>query len=91
VEVLPFGASAARTRLEAMGGRPALRKSGSEIFVTDNGNQVFDVAFGELPDPGVVACRIADIPGVVDHGLFVGLAGEAHVAGAGGVRILRRK
>ena len=90
VEVLPFGAGAARAGLEAMNGRPVLRKSGSEAFVTDNGNQVYDVAFGEMLDPGEVARRIAAIPGVVDHGLFVGLASEAHVADANGVRILRR-
>ena len=90
VEVLPFGAGAARAGLEAMGGRPVLRKSGGEVFVTDNGNQVYDVAFGDMPDPGEVARRIAAIAGVVDHGLFVGLASEAHVADANGVRILRR-
>ena len=90
VEVLPFGAGAARAGLEAMGGRPVLRKSASEVFVTDNGNQVYDVAFGDMPDPGEVARRIAAIAGVVDHGLFVGLASEAHVADANGVRILRR-
>jgi len=90
VEVLPFGAGAARAGLEAMGGRPTLRKSGKEVFVTDNGNHVYDVAFGDMPDPGAVARRIAGIPGVVDHGLFVGLASEAHVADANGVRILHR-
>ena len=90
VEVLPFGAGAARAGLEAMGGRPVLRKSASEVFVTDNGNQVYDVAFGDMPDPGEVARRIAAIAGVVDHGLFVGLASEAHVADANGVRNLRR-
>jgi ribose 5-phosphate isomerase A len=90
VEVLPFGTGAARAGLETMGGKPVLRKAAGEIFVTDNGNHVFDVAFGVLHDVGAIAQRIAAIPGVVDHGLFVGLAAEAHIASAAGLRVQHR-
>lgn len=89
VEVLPFGLGAARRFLQEMGGQPVLRQQHGRPYVTDNGNQVLDVAFGAMPDPAAVARRIAAIPGVVDHGLFVGIATEMHVGEATGARIVR--
>lgn len=91
VEVLPFGLGAARRFLEEMGGRPALRKQEGQVYVTDNGNQVLDVAFGAMPDPTDIARRIAAIPGVVDHGLFVGIATEMHVGEVATSRIVHPK
>jgi ribose 5-phosphate isomerase A len=88
VEVLPFGVAAARRGLESIGGRPSLRRAGDAPYRTDNGNVVLDVDFGPIPAPGVLAQRIAALPGVIDHGLFVGLVTELHVGEPSGARVI---
>jgi ribose 5-phosphate isomerase A len=90
VEVVPFGAGAARVRLEALGGKPKLRLAAGNPYVTDNGNQIFDVDFGRIDDPGVLAPLLDALPGVVDHGLFVDLVTELHVGEAKGALVMRR-
>lgn len=90
VEVLPFGAAAARRHLEALGGTPRLRLHDGAPYVTDNGNHIFDVDFGSVAEPGDLASRITGLPGVVDHGLFVGLVDELHVGDAESARVVRR-
>ena len=90
VEVLPFAAGVARQRLEALGGRPRLRLiPAGGPYVTDNGNHIFDVEFGRIVDSAGLALQLAAIPGVADHGLFVGLVHELHVGDPGGARIVR--
>ena len=90
VEVLPFGAAAARTQLEKIGGTPRLRERDAEPYVTDNGNHIFDVDFGVIEEPGALAARITGLPGVVDHGLFVDLIDELHIGDGDTARIIRR-
>jgi ribose 5-phosphate isomerase A len=90
VEVLPFGAAAARKHLEALGGEPRLRLRDDAPYVTDNGNHIFDVDFGAIEQPGVLASCITGLPGVVDHGLFVGLAHELHVGDDESARVIHR-
>jgi ribose 5-phosphate isomerase A len=90
VEVLPFGLGAARHHLERIGGRPRLRLRQGAPYVTDNGNQIFDTDFGEIHNPDALAARIAEVPGVVGHGLFVDLVDELHVGEADSARIVRR-
>lgn len=81
VEVLPDARVPVANAIREMGGEPMLRdaqrKSGPVI--TDNGNLVLDCDFGKLSDPGALARRIASLPGVVEHGLFVGLADEIYM------------
>lgn len=89
VEVLPFAAAVARHGLEALGGKPRWREAEGRRTVTDNGNVILDVDFGRIEDPAALGRRIADVPGVVDHGLFVGLVHEVHVGDASGAHILR--
>jgi ribose 5-phosphate isomerase A len=55
--------------------------------VTDEGNLVLDCAFGTVEDPRSLAGWLSGLPGVVEHGLFVGLADEIHVGTADGVRV----
>ncbi|MFC6772407.1 ribose-5-phosphate isomerase A, partial [Halorubrum pallidum] len=62
------------------------RKDGP--VVTDNGNLVFDCAFGEIADPAALSTTLSETPGVVDHGLFVDLADEIHVGTATDVRVV---
>ena len=57
-------------------------------FVTDGGHAILDASFGRIPRPEALAKALVDIPGVVEHGLFIGLCKRAYVAGAAGVDVL---
>jgi len=90
VEVLPFGWAVAWRELVALGGHPHMRRSEGEPYRTDNGNYILDVDLGRMADPAALATRIAALPAVVDHGLFVGIVSELHVGESRGARIVRR-
>ncbi|MFC7134643.1 MULTISPECIES: ribose-5-phosphate isomerase RpiA [Salinibaculum] len=89
VEVLPDARSTAADEIEAAGGDPTLRAAERKDgpVVTDNGNLVLDCAFGTIEDPGALAATLSAVPGVVEHGLFVGLADEIHVGSDAGVTV----
>ena len=84
IEVLPDGRSVVAEAVRAAGGEPTLRRAKRKDgpVVTDNGHVVLDCAFGPIPEPGSLAATLAGIPGVVEHGLFVGLADAVHVGTA---------
>src|SRR5207247_2634660 len=88
VEVHPFGWKAAASALEALGATVELRRRDSETVRTDNGNNLLDARFGPIKAPSKLAIGIAAIPGVVGHGLFLGMADAVLVASATGVRTL---
>ena len=97
VEVVRFGLMATIGLIEAIAaeagchGAIALRPGQGEApFVTDQGNLILDCAFGSIPEPEVLAFSLKRVPGVIEHGLFLGLADLAIVAGKGGVKALRR-
>jgi ribose 5-phosphate isomerase A len=87
VEVLPVARPTASDRITALGGEPTLRAAERKDgpVVTDNGNLVLDCDFGRIDQPSALAADLAGIPGVVEHGLFVGLTDEIHVGTADGV------
>jgi len=89
LEVLPAARTTVADAVRALGGdaelRQAERKDGP--VVTDNGNLVLDCAFGEIPEPATLGANLAALPGVVEHGLFVGLADAVHVGTDGGVTV----
>jgi ribose 5-phosphate isomerase A len=92
-----FGLPATRRLIEAMAGEAgchgeiALRKGADgEPFITDEGHFIFDCKFGRIAEPEVLAFALSRVPGVVEHGLFLGLADFAIVAGKSGVRLLER-
>ena len=66
-----------------------LRARDGAPFVTDGGNRILDASFGRIPDPEALACRLADIPGIVEHGLFLGFADLALIASPEGVAEIR--
>jgi ribose 5-phosphate isomerase A len=97
VEVVRFGLMATMRLVEAIAaetgchGAITLRPGkGDAPFVTDQGNLILDCAFGSIPEPEVLAFSLKRVPGVVEHGLFLGVADLAIVAGRGGVKALRR-
>jgi len=87
VEVLPDAHTLAADRVRELGGEPTLRDAERKDgpVVTDNGNLVLDCAFGRMDDPDRLATQLSAIPGVVEHGLFVGLADVAYVGREDGV------
>ena len=97
VEVVPFGLAATRRAVEAAAAAagctgPALlrRARDGHAFVTDGGHVILDAALARISDPRSLADRLDRIVGVVEHGLFIGLAHTAIVAGAQGVRVVER-
>ncbi|WP_049969323.1 ribose-5-phosphate isomerase RpiA [Haladaptatus cibarius] len=89
VEVLPSARTTVAEDVRKLGGQPDLREAERKDgpVVTDNGNLVLDCAFGEIRSPGELAGNLASIPGVVEHGLFIGMADEIHVGTDDGVEI----
>jgi len=76
VETIPFARSTVSRALEGLGGQPILRLAEAESpYATDNGNEILDCRFEDgIADPATLERQIAAIPGVVESGLFVGLA-----------------
>ncbi len=96
LEVVRFGFAATRRLVEAMAaqagceGEIRLRKTASgEPFISDQGNYILDCHFGSIPEPEVLGFALKRVPGVVEHGLFLGVADLAIVAGKEGVKVLR--
>jgi ribose 5-phosphate isomerase A len=97
VEIAPFGAAATRRAVEdatAAAGcpGPALLRKGpnGHAFVTDGGHWLLDAQLQRIGYPQSLAARLSAVPGVMEHGLFIGLAGTAIVAGPDGVRLIER-
>ena len=91
VEVAIWGHRWTRDFLRDLGGEPTLRLAGDGPFVTDNANHIYDVAFGPIADPADLEARLLRHAGVVQTGLFLGIADEVIVAGAEGVEVLTRR
>jgi ribose 5-phosphate isomerase A len=97
IEVVSFGFAASRRAIEKAAAAagcpgPALlrRTKDGHPFVTDGGHLIADAALERIPDPPALARRLAEIPGIVEHGLFIGLVQTAVIAGAGGIRVVER-
>jgi ribose 5-phosphate isomerase A len=86
VEVAPAVADGAAAALELLGARPVRREADGHPYVTDNGNWILDAWFEGIEDPGALERKINRIDGVVDNGLFCGLAGRILVSGRDRVR-----
>jgi ribose 5-phosphate isomerase A len=95
VEVVAFGLAATRRAVEAAadacgcpGTAPQRRTREGHAFVTDEGHLLLDAGLARIPEPRSLAAQLAAIPGVVEHGLFIGLATTAIIAGSEGIRIV---
>ena len=84
VEIVPFGWTSTRTALEGLGAKADLRGGVVAPYRTDNGNFILDCSFASLADPAEIATSIKALPGVVEHGIFLGLASTVLVGHADG-------
>jgi ribose 5-phosphate isomerase A len=92
VEVILFGWHFQRHFLESLGARVTVRQQRDGTpFRTDQGNLILDCAFGPIPQPAELATKLDARTGIVEHGLFIGLATEVIVAGPDGIRHLTPK
>ena len=91
VEVVRFGWRMQLRYLESLGARAVLRRGpDGAILRTDQGNVLLDADFGIIADPRGLAAALKARTGIVEHGLFLGLANDVVVAGERGLRHLRR-
>jgi ribose 5-phosphate isomerase A len=91
VEVVPFGWAAQARWITTLGAEVRLRRQDNgEPLKTDQGNYLLDCHFGPIDDLETLSARLSARAGVVDHGLFLGLATDLIVAGANGIRHVRR-
>jgi ribose 5-phosphate isomerase A len=95
IDVVPFGVAATRRAVEATAAAcgcpgPVVQRLTTEgqPFVTDGGHYVLDASLGRIADPKALAARLAEIPGIAEHGLFIGLASAAILAGPDSVRVV---
>lgn len=97
VEIAPFGATVTQRMVEAaVSGEgdavpaPLRLDQNGHAFVTDGGHWLLDAQLQRIGDPQTLAARLSAVPGVMEHGLFIGLARTAIVAGPDGVRLIER-
>jgi ribose 5-phosphate isomerase A len=95
IDVVSFGMAATRRAVEAAAAAcgcagPVVQRRTTEgqPFVTDGGHYVLDASLGRIVDPKALAARLAAIPGVAEHGLFIGLASAVILAGPDSVRVV---
>jgi ribose 5-phosphate isomerase A len=91
IEVIAFAQPVVKKKIEALGASVKLRQSNGSPFVTDEGHHILDCSFGQIPDPPALARRLSDMPGVVEHGLFINMASVVLIARGQEVTELRRE
>jgi ribose 5-phosphate isomerase A len=98
IEVIPFGLGATQRAIEkafvacGVAGELVVRKAkDGHVFVTDGGHWIVDAHLGRIGDAPGLAQSLGLIPGVVEHGLFIGLASVAMLAGSQGIRVVERQ
>ena len=92
VEVLPSAAAVVMSRIREIGGKPVLRTGTGKVgpVVTDNGNFILDVSMETIGNPGELDMKLRSIPGVVETGLFIGLADIVYVGTRDSVKRLEK-
>jgi ribose 5-phosphate isomerase A len=91
VEVISFARTVVERKIVSLGASPKLRAAADgSLYLTDNGNPILDCSFGEIHDPPALALTLSNIPGLVEHGLFVGLAKSVLVGRGDRVEELRQ-
>lgn len=93
IEVLPFANVHVQRRIEVIGGKAVLREGKGKLgpVITDNGNVILDAVFGEINDPTVLGIKLKMIPGVLETGLFVGMADIVYFGSSSSVEKVEKK
>jgi ribose 5-phosphate isomerase A len=93
VEILPFAIASVKQKIEKFGGTPILREGKGKLgpVITDNGNAVIDAVFGVIDNAEELEKKLKMIPGVVETGLFIGLANIAYVGNNSSVEKIEKK
>lgn len=95
IEVNPFGLKATQLAIEkaitglGLSAPLQIRMKDDAVFVTDGGHYILDASFGRIPDTRALSDALFAIPGVVEHGLFIGLTKAAVIAGSNGIRVIK--
>ncbi|HMO58057.1 MAG TPA: ribose-5-phosphate isomerase RpiA [Roseiflexaceae bacterium] len=91
IELVAFALPLVERRLYELGGEPTLRRAADgNPYRTDEGHVIVDVHFGAMPDPIALGAALNTIPGIMEHGIFAGMAELAFVAGPAGVARMQR-
>jgi ribose 5-phosphate isomerase A len=90
VEVIPLACHVLLRRLKELGGDASLRQKGGLPFISDNGNTILDWKTGPIDDPSALEKQLKTLTGVVDSGIFAGVADAVIVAASSGIRMLKR-
>jgi len=91
LEVLPFAVPVVMLKIKGIGGNPRLReKNTGGPYITDNGNFILDVDFGPIDNPEELDKKLKSIPGIVETGLFIGMANIAYIGTPENIEVIRR-
>jgi ribose 5-phosphate isomerase A len=90
VEVIAFAEALVAKRIMALGATVKIRQLNGVPFVTDEGHHILDCSFGQIADPPALARKLSDMPGIVEHGLFIDMASVVLLASGQEVKELRR-
>jgi ribose 5-phosphate isomerase A len=91
VEVIKFAQAVVAKKVEALGAKVSLRRAADgKPYLTDENNYILDCRFERIPDPDGLARQLSDMPGVVEHGLFIGMASVVLIADGSEIVELRR-
>lgn len=90
IEVVPFGWETTARKIAALGAKSVLRKNNGKVFVSDNGNYILDCTFDNISQPQALHENIKQLVGVVETGLFVGMADKVILAGHEGITVHQR-
>jgi len=92
VEVIRFAQALVAERISTLGAEVQLRRDAAgSVYVTDENNHILDCRFGEMQDPDGLARQLSEMPGVVEHGLFIGMASVVLFARGSEIVELKRK
>ena len=91
VEVIRFAQAVVARKIERLGAKVEMRRDAAgKPYLTDENNHILDCRFGEIQDAAGLARQLSDTPGVVEHGLFIGMAKVVLVANGSEILELRR-
>ncbi|MEM3640514.1 MAG: ribose 5-phosphate isomerase A [Candidatus Bathyarchaeia archaeon] len=93
IEVLPFAAHLVILKIKELGGKPQIREGAGKVgpVVTDNGNFIIDTDFGLIKNPTELERKLKTVPGIVETGLFAGMADMVYLGKQDKVEKLERK